>query len=111
MAKRPKKTGDDATVLAPELRLAGALLSGATVPAHVCTKVPKTAEQVREFSIGGGLFNRKGGQFEIVTPGRAVCLAVVWEGEVVTTVPDAMPVDVEAGQKCKCGALDLRSTQ
>lgn len=98
-------------VLSPNLRLAGALLSGATVVAHVCSKVPKKAEQVPAASLGTGVFNANGGAFTVKTPGRAVCLAVVWEGSVVVTHPDLLPMDVREGDKAKCGPLEFASRQ
>lgn len=98
------------TKLSAELRLAVALMEGATVVAHICFKEPKKAEQVPQMSLGAGTFTRDGGSFDVKLPGRAVCLAVVWEGKVVRSYPDKLPMDVVVGP-AKCGPLSLGTVQ
>lgn len=97
--------------LSTNLRLAGALLDGATVEAHLCSDYPANAKAVPTVSLGTGNFNASGGEFEVKRAGRATCIAVVWEGEVAITKPSKLPLRVGPGQRAKVGPLEFTSAK
>lgn len=97
------------TALSPALRLAVNLIAeGKTIPVHLCAEIPVDVRDIRRVRLGHGRVGSDGGLLHVTRTGTARCLAYEVEGQLVTTVTAAMPIDVHPGQSAKVRALSLQ---
>lgn len=102
---RTSKPASEGMVYDPALRAAAAMAEGVRIPFHLCERRPRTVEEIPGVSLGTGLVDKKGGTFVFRRAGWCECLAAAWEGQLVITTPDYLPLWGKEGQKAKCGKL------
>jgi hypothetical protein len=93
--------------LSPGLQLAVHLMEGGTVQAHLCEREPGSLGELAVDSLGEGSFTAEGGTFKVFRRGWITCIAVPWDGQLVITRPQYLPLFGRKGQAAKCGPLQL----
>lgn len=93
----------------PVLQMAIALLDGATLPAFLCSREPRSLADVKVCSIGHGSIEQGGGEFTFTRNGTVKAIAVEFEGGLVVTHPGNGGMNGVRGGKARVGTITFAS--